>query len=823
MESDLFHPETPTPAMTRFARVVVERGIDRAGDSADAGLTYGAPDDVHPGQRVVVPLGRGDKLAAGIVVAIGGAELLAGLSASRVKPIARVTPVTLTPLIVKLASWMSDYYVAPLGMVFGTMLPAAVKKQTGTKTRVYVDRAPVAIDTPLPKRLARAWEQVQALPAEAFPTTPRALAMMLDGVTESAVKKLIENGHLLATSKQEVQESRDWLMDCANAQNASSTGSAQAAGPLALTEHQTAALDRVAGTLGTFAVHCLHGVTGSGKTEVYLRAIEAMLARDNPHNPHNPAHTSTAIMLVPEIALTPQTASRFTARFGDRVAVLHSGLTASQRHGQWLACAQGSDSGGGRVRIVVGARSAIFAPLRNVGLIVVDEEHDSSYKQDQLPRYHGRDVAIKRAQLEGCPVILGSATPSLETWANTKQAPPSANAPAGTLPSASKYILSSLPARVGQARLPPVQIVDLADERRLRALVQPEGWRDRHLHLIGPTLEDAIGQTLTGKGQVLLLLNRRGYANYICCTDPKCGWVMQCEHCDVTTVYHIDRRLKAGGFVRCHHCLAELTLPASCPECKKTINTFGLGTQRVEAELERKFGPSHALAMGTTLLRLDGDSMQTARDYFTALSRFASGQARVLLGTQMIAKGLDYPGVRLVGVISADTSLSFPDFRAAERTFQLVAQVAGRAGRGKDPGRVIVQTANPQEPAIVLAARHDYVRFADFELAQRTESGLPPIKRMARVVCRDVVLAKAQNAAAEIAGLLREFEADLGLRVVGPMPCAIARIGDHHRIEVQVTANSRTAIQRAFASLREQGLLVSDAHTAVDVDPIALL
>jgi primosomal protein N' (replication factor Y) len=678
---------------------------------------------------------------------------------------------------------------------------------------VYVERGPgpftVEIST-LSKRLAEAWSRIEALPETALPTTVRALAAMLDGVSEQSVKKLIElgGGRLVTTTKREVEESRDWVMDHVGA--AAST--APTAGTHTLSDAQAAALGRIEASLGTFAVHLLHGVTGSGKTEVYLRAIEAMLARGGGQEggqvgnlPH--AGLAQAIMLVPEIALTPQTAGRFTARFGDRVAVLHSGLTGTQRHAQWLACASG------RVQVVVGARSAVFAPLPRVGLIIVDEEHDSSYKQDQVPRYHGRDVAIKRGQLEGCPVVLGSATPSLESWANASS----------TEGGGGKYTLSSLPSRVGGARLPSVQIVDLAEERRRRALVQPEGWRDRHLHLIGPTLEQAIGDTLTARGQVLLLLNRRGYANYICCTDPKCGWVMQCAHCDVTTVYHVDRRLKTGGFVRCHHCLAELTLPTACPSCTKSINTFGLGTQRVEAELERKFGPSHALVMGDTMLRVDGDTMSSARDYFAALSRFGSGQVRVLLGTQMIAKGLDYPGVRLVGVVSADTSLSFPDFRAAERTFQLVAQVAGRAGRGEQAGRVIVQTANPQEPAIVLAARHDFVRFAEFELRQRRDSGLPPFARMARVVCRDVVLNKAQQAAAEISMLLRELADELGLKVSPPAPCAIARASDHHRIEVQVIAASRTAIQRAFATLRQQGLLVSDGHTAVDVDPIALL
>jgi primosomal protein N' (replication factor Y) len=803
----LFEPAHPAPARIAgaYAHVAVERGVDRSSrrpstpTSAHDALTYALTEPVHIGQRVLVPLGRGDKLTAGIVVATGGAELLGDLPPARAKAIARLTPVRLTPLLVNLARWISDYYVCPLGMVFGTMLPAAVKRQTGRKARTYVDLTPTApAPDALPKRLAGVLAQISALPAGTLPTTPRALAAQLAGVSVLTINKLVDAGALSATTRDEVDSPRDIDAELAPAP-AAPTPSA-----FTLTPEQDQADRAISGTLGAFGVHLLHGVTGSGKTEVYLRVIERLLgARPG----------STAIMLVPEIALTPQTASRFTSRFGPTVAVLHSGLSATHRHAQWLACAAGS------VRVVVGARSALFAPLQNVGLIVVDEEHDHSYKQDQLPRYHARDTAIKRAQLEGCPVVLGSATPSLESWANAT----TPGTPGTTASGAPKYALHTLSARVPGARLPNVRIVDLAEERRLRALVQPEGWRDRHLHLIGPTLEDAIGQTLTARGQVMLLLNRRGYANYICCVDPACGWVMQCDHCDVTTVYHLDKRLKAGGFVRCHHCLAELILPALCPQCRKNVNTFGLGTQRVEAELERKFGASHALVTGDTMLRLDGDTMQSARDYFNALARFGAGQVRVLVGTQMIAKGLDFPNVGLVGVVSADTSLSLPDFRAAERTFQLVAQVAGRAGRGERAGTVIVQTMNPDEPAIVLASRHDFPRFAAYELTQRRAAGLPPASRMARVVCRDPVLAKAQRAAAEVAGALRQLAPSLGLKVQGPAPCSIARVSDQHRIGVEVLATTRSAIQHAFASLRRAGLLTSDAHTAVDVDPIALL
>ncbi|MBY0307278.1 MAG: primosomal protein N', partial [Phycisphaerales bacterium] len=688
---DLFEPDAPPVSYQRYVRVVVERGIERVGLESDSyvppehALTYGMPGEtpVEPGQRVVVPLGRGNKPAAGIVTVVGGPELLDGLEPRKVKPVAKVTPVRLAPTLVRLGAWMGEYYISPLGMVYATMLPAAVKRDTGRKSQTYLEPAPAearAALGELPGRLKKVWEQIESVDADLWPLTPKALKRWAEGLGATSLKKLVETGWLIATVRDEVTPVTDPF------EGLSHTPAAAKPQPK-LTPEQAAAYESVKTSLhagvfgaGEFRVHLLHGVTGSGKTEVYLRAIEEMLLRKGPGGEVN---ADGAIMLVPEIALTPQTAQRFIDRFGPKVAVLHSGLTASQRHAQWASCASGA------VRVVVGARSAVFAPFNKVGLIIVDEEHDSSYKQDQLPRYHGRDVAIKRAQLERCPVILGSATPSLESW--------HATTPAG----GSKYLLSSLPNRVVGGRLPPVRIVDLAEERRLRALVHPEGWRDRHVHLLGPSLEQALGETLSAGGQAILLLNRRGYANYICCTDPKCGWFMQCDHCDVTTVYHLDKRLRTGGYVRCHHCLAELQLPKACPKCTKAVNTFGLGTQRVEAELERKFGPSHGLSMGHTLLRLDSDTMQSARDYFSALSRFASGEVKVLVGTQMIAKGLDFPNVRLVGVVSADTSLTLPDFRAAERTFQLVAQVAGRAGRGEMGGQVIVQTFNPAEPSIV--------------------------------------------------------------------------------------------------------------------------
>jgi primosomal protein N' (replication factor Y) len=534
-------------------------------------------------------------------------------------------------------------------------------------------------------------------------------------------------------------------------------------------------------------VHLLRGVTGSGKTEVYLRLIDRVLGEGR-----------SAIVLVPEISLTPQTAGRFTRRLGEtRVAVLHSGLTGSQRHREW------SRVSSGEARVVVGARSAVFAPLKDLGLIVVDEEHDGSYKQDRLPRYNARDVAIVRGSLAGCPVLLGSATPSLESWANATGR-------------GAKYRLWELPARVGGATLPEVRIVDLREEHRARR--EAEG-NDRRIHLLGTTLEHAIDRTLRAGGQVLILHNRRGFASYVWCRNAACGYVASCNQCDANLVVHRGERLPAGGVVRCHHCDSEQRVPRACPVCGGPVALWGGGTQRAEDELANKFA-ALGIEEGRTMLRLDSDTMRSARDYAAALSRFARGQVRLLLGTQMIAKGLDYPGVRLVGVIDADLSLHIPDFRAAERTFQLVSQVAGRAGRGQVPGRVILQTSNPHAAPIVLAARHDYAAFAAGELAVRDRAGLPPVTRMARVVCRDKDAAAARRAAASLADVLA---ATPGLRVRGPMPCVVSRVAGQYRVAVEIVAPAAGVLQRALAGARRAGLLRSDASTAVDVDPATLL
>jgi primosomal protein N' (replication factor Y) len=845
-------PGTPGSPGTpeHFAQVALERGIDAMAE----GLTYAVPPqlaDLAVGDRVVVPLGRGDKPASGYVVELLSRAAVPPQRLGRIKAIAARDPrsIALTPDLIQLARWMAGYYCCPLGMVLATMLPAPVRHGTGSVTRIVV--ALPSPPPPLPLGEGRGEGRSAAPPQPLDPGKPRRLTPMQQAVLDAAgrlrgegqpwvlmkdladhagarsiapVKQLVARGLLTSAKQSGIQPPVAIAQDPAGGPNA--------APAVTLNSAQQQAVERLAASIGAgFSVHLLHGVTGSGKTEVYLRMIEHALGG---------VAGGGAIVLVPEIALTSQTVSRFVARFAHLgVAVLHSGLTAAQRHEQWQMVRAG------KARVVVGARSAVFAPIpfapaeqsggMAVGVIIVDEEHESSYKQDQLPRYHARDAAIKRGQILGIPVVLGSATPSLESYYNATHvdAPPAPSDPgvsrtqpracadsarpeAGPRASAiaTRYHLLRLPERVANLKLPKVEIVDLREERRKR--YQTTG--SAGVHLLSLRLETALRQTLEAHGQVILLLNRRGYANFIACPDHRCGWMKTCDYCDATMVYHRMEHLRTGGMVQCHHCNAEQLLPALCPICHRKVTVFGLGTQRVEEELARKF-PAAKLA------RMDADSMRTARDYQETLARFRAGDVDVLLGTQMIAKGLDFPNVRLVGVISADTALNLPDFRAAERTFQLIAQVAGRTGRGEHPGLVIVQSFSPQDSAIVLASKHDYETFAHNEIKLRQAVGLPPVTRMARIVIRDRDPVACHKRARELADHLTQFDAQLQtqVRLRGPAPCPVARIAGYHRHQIELIAPHAAAMQKLLTALRNSRLLHSDAHTAVDVDPVMLM
>lgn len=779
----LFDTDDTTGATVtgRYARVAPEQAVDAHPD----GLTYAVPAslmDLQPGDRVRVPLGRGNKLVSGFVLDVNDRT---DLDPAKLKGVHErdAGAVQLPADLVELARWISNYYCCPLGMVFASMLPAAVKRGVGRVQRRLVELAdsldPSGLeqhitDHAIPAKQADVLRHAVTLDAQgALPVDPKALAFAAGAKTAGPVGKLVSRGLLQYVTRAEVRAI--WAEHAVEPTR-----------DLTLNEDQQRAVDAIVESRGAgFGVHLLHGVTGSGKTEVYIRAIEPVV-RDE----------KTAIVLVPEIALTPQTVGRFIGRF-PRVAVLHSGLTAAQRHEQWQLIRDGW------AQVVVGARSAVFAPVQRPGLIIVDEEHDNSYKQDQAPRYHGRDVAIKRAHAAGIPIVLGSATPSLESYFNATER--------------GAYTLLNLPHRVSDQKMPPVQIVDMLEERR-RRYEHNARFGDRNVHLLSLRLEQALHDTFDAGGQAIVLLNRRGYANYIACPDHQCGWMLRCNHCDVSMVYHLRHDVPTGGLVRCHYCNTEQRLPRTCPICGKQVSVFGLGTQRVEREIESKFP-------NLNMLRMDSDAMRTGRDYEKSLREFREGRVQLLLGTQMIAKGLDVPNVRLVGVISADTALNLPDFRATERTFQLVAQVAGRSGRGAAGGCVVVQTFTPGNPAIELAAQHDYVAFAEMELQQRHRAQLPPVTRMARIVVRHEKLEAAQADAQALAEALRESDERMGLgvRVIGPVPAPIERIGDYHRQQITLIAADAATLQQLIVALRNAGLVRSDVHMAVDVDPVSLL
>jgi len=807
----LFGSDLPAPTASGLvAAVAVEQAVDRE-------LDYLVPrhlaQSVAVGQRVKVPLGRGNRQAYGYVSELRDHSEYKKLKAIEVIDDSRSL---INPEIFALARWMARYYCTPLGTVLESVIPSAVKKRIGVRTRTIVypgEKAALAAALAAAKNAKRKRLLQMLLDLPEGGSVPLEELARDVGTTPATLRKLAQTP-ILSLSREhnfgfEVPVS----------------AAAQAYTAPTLTVEQAAALQELLARIdeSRFSVTLLHGVTGSGKTELYLRSIARVVEQGR-----------QAIVLVPEISLTPQTARRFIERF-PQVSVLHSGLSQTDRHWHWRRIAAGE------AQVVVGARSAIFAPLPKPGIIIIDEEHESSYKQDTAPRYHARDIAIKRAHTLGIPVVLGSATPSLEMYfratasggearhkgteargdRKTGQAADTAPRQTADDPSTHhspltthSYHYLSLPHRVTSHPLPKVEIVDLREANRGRP----------GIHLFSPRLEAAIKRTLGAGQQVILLLNRRGYASYVCCSS--CKEAIQCKYCDVAMTYHRHEGMHGSpraadsiplGKLQCHYCLATNELPATCPVCGKKLTLFGLGTQRVEEELERKFP-------GVRYARMDSDTMRVSGDYERVLGQFATGDIQILAGTQMIAKGLDFPNVTLVGVISGDTSLMLPDFRAAEKTFQLITQVAGRAGRGEKPGTVVVQTFMPQDPTIQAAVQHDYTSFARREMGMRRQTGYPPFGRLARLVFRDIDAGKLEELAQKIAGELQAAaKAIPDITVTGPLPCPIGRIAGQFRSEIVLRAPSAQSLQKLLTALRTSGNIMHAAHIAIDVDPISLL
>jgi primosomal protein N' (replication factor Y) len=738
-----------------FADIVFDRPLDHA-------YTYAVPEElrgaVAVGKRVLAPFGRGDKATVGYCI---------GLSETgpdrEVKEVRRVLDdeALLTPNLLRLTRWMADYYICSWGQVLNAVVPAGAKELAGTRNVVLLEAVPTAeLPEKPPSLTAKQTAALQHLRAATQPIEPRHLAR-LAGCGTGPVEALVEKGFARRLSRR-VEQAR------------AAQEHAPAEPGVTLNADQLSVWAPIEQSLrqGGYQAFLLHGVTGSGKTEIYLRAIEEVIRQGK-----------EAIVLVPEISLTPQTIQRFRGRCGE-VAVLHSHLGHAERGHQWRRIAAG------HVQVVVGARSAVFAPARRLGLIVIDEEHEGSFKQESTPRYHARDVAVMRARLEGIPVLMGSATPSLESWHNAERG---------------QYHLLSLPSRVLDLPLPQVALVDLRHEA-------PGHGKYRAL---SPTLERAMRDALRAGGQVMLLLNRRGFSTYVHC--PSCGYVETCRFCDLALTYHRER-----DAMMCHYCGYEHNPPERCPVCgQEEARYLGLGTEKLQAELEEKFP-------GIVMRRMDSDSMKQRGSHARVLEAFRKGLIHILFGTQMIAKGLDFPNVTLVGVVNADVGLHIPDFRSAERTFQLLAQVAGRTGRGPRGGRVLVQTMNPEQPCISLAAGHDYLTFVKGEMAHRRLHNYPPYQRLARVIVRSRdQLAAAHFAEQLAAGLHRALaacrEAEPGqaeVRLLGPAEAPVFRLKGYYRYHFQLQSPSAATLHKLLRDAVHTARPPAGVEFTVDVDPL---
>ncbi|HSV27542.1 MAG TPA: primosomal protein N' [Sedimentisphaerales bacterium] len=743
---------------------------------------------ISAGQRVEVPFGRRNKRTTAFCVEtnIASPPLVQGrpLKLKRVLRKLDEEPL-LNPELMELARWISRYYVCPIGIVLSAMLPAAVKQDIGTKTEFIIYLASAAPELVDSVKGAKQKAILAALIAAGADSQESAIEskdlLSQAGCTQVPLKHLIEK-NLIRAVRRAVLPSLPVVPPAFVLEEAE----------VILNADQTAALDHIRRQLDTrsFGISLLHGVTDSGKTEVYIRAIEAVIAAGR-----------SAIVLLPEIALTAQTVQRFAARF-QRIAVMHSGLTSAQRNNEWRRIKAGL------AEVVIGARSAIFAPLANLGLVVVDEEHEPSYKQDTAPRYSGRDVAIKRAQLACAHCILGSATPSLESLHNCT--------------TRESFTVLRLPKRVNDLPMPDMKLIDLRETG--------QGGAFSH-NLISDPLYRGLKDALARGEQAILLLNRRGYSSFIYC--PSCRHTLHCRNCDVTLTFHrrktpatdtidgvptVAGRHISGGYALCHYCLCQTLVPQKCPLCSGRMVHFGFGSQRLEEEVAARF-PSAVVA------RVDSDSMRSA-DYYRVLKDFADRKIHILSGTQMLAKGLHFPNVTLVGIVSADTALSVPDFRANERTYQLITQVAGRAGRSEKKGVVFVQTFLPDQPVIDFAMRHDFEGFVKEEQKHRLACNLPPFWRLAviHLGCEkyDRLATAADNIRNQIDAIV--LEDALRVNVRGPMASVIDRIQRSHRMQIILEAQTSRAMQHLMDRLRVGGISPDPAVKAhADIDPINLL
>ncbi|MDI6711327.1 MAG: primosomal protein N' [Bacillota bacterium] len=728
-----------------FAKVIVDLPLIRVDRVYDYRIPEPLRGRVRPGVKVLVPFGR--RQLAGYVIGVA--------ASAAVVPVKDILDVldeqpAFTAELYDLACWVARRYLCTVSEALRAVAAPGRNAAPLFRDEVYPNPSE---DVDLGDLRRQSPKQARVLElAASHPGLTRAELAARAEVSPGVVNRLMQKGLLSITRR--VVERDPYLTP-------------EPCDPPRLTGAQEAALEPIAGALRRCRkeVFLLHGVTGSGKTEVYLRAVGECLDQGR-----------QALVLVPEISLTGQMVERFKGRFGRRVAVMHSRLGTGERHDEWRRAFRGE------APVVLGARSAILAPLTGLGLIVIDEEHEPSYKQDEDPKYHARDVALRRAQTHGAVVVLGSATPSLRAYAQAVKG--------------ENCRLLKLPRRIDDRPMPSVSVVDLREE-----------YRSGNRTVFSRFLVDKIRERLARREQVILFLNRRGYATVILCRE--CGHAFKCPHCAITLTYHRD------GFLRCHYCGYQVRLPGRCPACAgEFLGHFGTGTQRVEENARRLFPEAR-------VLRMDSDTMTRKQAHERLIKAFRDREADILVGTQMVAKGLDLPGVTLVGVVNADTSLLLPDYRAAERTFQLLAQVAGRAGRGGEPGEVVLQTYSPDHYSIRAAAQHAYERFFIEEMGLRRQLGYPPFTCLARVLFSSRDEGEARAAAERFAGLVR----DPALTAMGPSAAPLARIKDQYRWHLVCKAAGRMDLARVLQEAAETfaNSYRRRVHVSIDLDPQMIL
>jgi primosomal protein N' (replication factor Y) len=753
-------------AKANYVRVIIDRAIHRE-------LDYSVPETlanrVGVGCRVRVPFR--DKSALATVVAVPE-----GTEAKGIRPIEAVIgeAPALSKQLLELARWISAYYCCPIEIVMRSMLPQVIRRaEVGWKKQLFVQPARNIDGGELEKLRKRAPRQAELLEAIGRLKAPISAAHLLRQTS-------LDNQTLRALVKRGLAELREEAV----ARDPHADEEFIATSNLVLNEEQTQALKEVTEALESpenARPILLHGVTGSGKTEIYLQAIRAALNR-----------ARTAIVLVPEISLTPQTVERFKSRFADvqdAVAVLHSHLSEGERHDEWHKIHSG------RARIVIGARSAIFAPLKNLGLIVVDEEHETTYKQEEAPRYQARDLAVVRAKIEKCAVVLGSATPSLESYYNVSR---------------DKYRLVTLTQRVDQNQMPLMRIIDLRQERR----------KEKKAAILSEKLLQAVADRLEKREQTILFLNRRGFSTSLLCSN--CGEARNCPNCSVALTFHqysfqgSASPKTMSGRLSCHLCGHTAAVPKKCPACgQDALIYYGFGTEKVESTVAQIFPKA-------VVRRMDADSMTRKEAYRETLRNFRTGKIDILVGTQMIAKGLHFPNVTLVGIINADLALHLPDFRAGERTFQLLTQVAGRAGRGETAGEVFVQTYTPFSPSIQFARHHDFTGYFQQELEFRERCDFPPFNHAILITTRSPHEGRAKLSAETLRRRLKEAlpeEFILGDATAAPLE----KLQGQFRFHILTRGEAIMRLSRLVRETLDKLPLPEDVTVTVDVDPFQLL